>query len=344
MKKCFVVCWFGSLPTYLPVWLKSCKYNPDYDFLLFTDARTDAVIPDNVKFIPFSMGEFVDRCRNRIDEKTVITTPYRICDFRPMYGVIFENELKDYDFWGYCDIDIVLGNINDFVGEDDLNNSDAVFNGGHFTLVRNCDLMNNLFKRPGALFDYRTVDSKEAIYAFDETTGFQSIAKTNEVKAIWGIPYVETESKYTQLRSRLEKSNPDNQCFYWENGKIFRVKEENGTRSFQELAYIHLQKRKLNMLDNEVAESSGIWISPNGFSSKDYEGWPLSGDIICKNPCSDTKERKREEHIYKMKRIVTILKRNPYQIYVRVKQQRAGINAGDASREEMTWRACSSMQ
>lgn len=339
MRIAFIICWFGKLPDYLPIWIKSCSYNNEYDFLLFTDDNININLPSNVYYRPFTKNEFLVRVRKIIDRKSKLSKPYRLCDFRPMYGKIFENELTSYDFWGYCDVDMVFGKIKNFLENEDFLDYEAIFNGGHFTLIKNNVKMNNLYKREGALFNYKIVATKEAIYAFDETTGFQRIAKKNNVKAKFGIPYIETESKFTQLRSRLEKINPNIQGFYWENGTLYRVKAENNQRFYQEIAYIHLQKRKISLLDNGVVNAKAFWITPSGFRIKKELGFPTIKDIELYNP-DDGLKRRIEEKKYILEKLLTIIKRGPYQIYVRIKQQKAGINAGDGKREEMKWNRC----
>ena len=197
--------------------------------------------------------------------------------------------------------------------------------------------MNYLYKERGALFDYKTVVRKHAIFAFDETTGFQSIVKKNNVNARFGIPYIETESKFYQLRSRMEKTNPNYQAFYWENGKLFRVKETEGVVSYQELAYIHLQKRKLKLLDENVIKCNTFWITPAGYLSKDYVGIPTINDIRRINPYEGRDMLELQAAQYKRLKIKQLMKRNLFQLYVRVRQQHAGINSGDGKREEMEW-------
>lgn len=336
MKICFIICWFGKLPDYFSVWMKTCRYNPNIEFMVFTDAVTNKELPKNIKLIRFTMPMLKERIKKIVIDGARISEAYRVCDFRPMYGKLFHEELKGYDFWGYCDLDVVFGDIEHILVEKDLN-KDAIFNYGHFTLIKNSTRMNELYKEKGALFNYKTVSKHEAIFAFDETTGIQRIARYNNIDARYGIPYIETETKYTQLRSRMDAINPDKQVYYWENGKLYRAKLENGEMFYQEIAYMHLQKRKLDICDECVVESNSFWITPYGFTTKNYLGKPKEEDFDKYNHDDGAKVRVKEEKIYKKNKIKTILKRNPFQIYVRIKQQFAGINSGDSSREELPW-------
>ena len=60
---CIISCYFGSLPQYFPLWLRSCSYNPDIDFLVFSD-QNGGGLPDNVRLVHTTL----DRIRQRIEE------------------------------------------------------------------------------------------------------------------------------------------------------------------------------------------------------------------------------------------------------------------------------------
>ena len=335
MYRCaLIICWIGKLPKYFSIFLKTCALNPDFDFFVFTDDTITLQLPPNVKFFSFSMDELIHRIQRININKYNIKRAYRICDFRPMFGMLFANELKGYTHWGYCDLDLVFGRISDFVTEDLLKH-EAVFNAGHFTLIQNNDKLNNLYKCDGGLFPYSYVVKTDGIFAFDETTGIQRIAKNQNIDAVYGIPYIETEIKYHQLRSRSAKNNPDYQCFYWENGTLYRCKYEDEDIKYQTFAYIHLQKRKLDY-DDDIEEA--FWITPNGYKKKSYIGAPTIEDIKKYNPYEGTHEMELQRKAYRRKKIKELILRKPKQIYIRLRQEMDGINRNDNSQEELEWK------
>lgn len=339
-KVCFIICWLGKLPNYLPVWLKTCAYNSDYDFLLFTDDSTPYDYPQNVIVKPFSKGFIISRIEERLTRTPSLKEAYRLCDYRPMYGIIFKEELEPYNYWGYCDIDVVFGKLNDYIPYEEIAKYDAIFNGGHLSLIKNIDSMNTLYKSKGAIFDCSTVMKKHAVFAFDETTGIQRIARENGVKAKFGVPYIETGSKYRQLRSRMEVSNPAHQGYYWEQGKLYRVKTEGGSVYYQNIAYIHLQKRKIDLLDETVGNCDSFWITPTGYLTKPYLGFPTCEDVDRNNPYEGEETLQAQDKTYKLVKMYQMLHRTPFQLYVRLRQQQSGINAGDGKRNEMNWEKC----
>ena len=337
MKKCFIICWFGKLPNYFEIWLKTCAYNQSFDFLIMTDNEIELTLPYNVKKISFSLKEFVCRVKNILNCNVSMKKAYRICDFRPLYGEVFKEELQEYDFWGYCDVDVIFGKLNDYITDSMLNEYEAIFNCGHLTLLKNIDRINQLYKEKGSAFSFDTVSSHDAIFAFDERTGIQRIAAQNNIRAQYLIPYIEAEIKYHQLRSRLDKTNPDYQAYYWEKGNLFRVKLENDQIYYQKQAYIHLQKRKIEIDLSKGAIGDSFWITPEGYVNKPYLGQPSPEDIMKTNPYEGKKALRYQSLQYMNKKIISILKRTPYQIYVRLVQAKYGINGKVGSLEERPW-------
>ena len=51
MKVALIVLYFGKLPNYFSLFLKSCEVNKDFTWLIFTDDETEFNYPENVKKI-----------------------------------------------------------------------------------------------------------------------------------------------------------------------------------------------------------------------------------------------------------------------------------------------------
>lgn len=103
----FILPYFGKLPNNFDLWLKSCRYNETIDFLVFTDDKTAFKYPKNVKVFYCSFQEIKVRIQENFQFKINIEKPWNLSLFKPAYGQIFKEELKDYDFWGYCDADLM---------------------------------------------------------------------------------------------------------------------------------------------------------------------------------------------------------------------------------------------
>ena len=86
------------------------------------------------------------------------------------FGVIFEEYIEGYDFWGHCDIDVIWGDIRAFIGEEVLQNYDIVscrkdFLAGHLTLWKNAPETNTIFQ---AVPSYQALFSSRECFSFDE--------------------------------------------------------------------------------------------------------------------------------------------------------------------------------
>ncbi|GGK10933.1 hypothetical protein GCM10007962_01280 [Yeosuana aromativorans] len=102
--------------------------------------------------------------------KIAVKNAYKLCDFKPAYGIIFSEYIKFYDFWGITDIDIVFGRMSEFMTEELLGKYDVIsvrndYPTGSFMLFKNNILINNLFKKSK---DYKKVFQSDTHYCFDE--------------------------------------------------------------------------------------------------------------------------------------------------------------------------------
>lgn len=165
----FIIPFFGKPPSYIRFFLKSCQANPAITFLLFGD-QLQSLAYENIKIIPFCLRDFNHLASVKLQMPVALTSAYKICDFRPAFGLIFEDYLKNARFWGTTDIDVLLGNIKKFLPEKVLSDFDVItakkeYLIGHFTLYRNNRKVNNLFRKSA---DYQTVFLSAKSFAFDE--------------------------------------------------------------------------------------------------------------------------------------------------------------------------------
>ncbi|MDR3340306.1 MAG: hypothetical protein LBT25_09510, partial [Candidatus Symbiothrix sp.] len=126
-KIAFLIVYTGHYPWYFPYFLHSCRYNPTIDFYIFTDIEEKLPhLPPNVRLIPYSLEQFKADASKALGFDVAVESGYKLCDFKPAYGCIFSDWIKAYDFWGYCDIDLVFGNIRAFMTEDLLAEYDII--------------------------------------------------------------------------------------------------------------------------------------------------------------------------------------------------------------------------
>jgi len=201
----FFIVYLGNYPWYFPYFLHSCRYNPTVDFLIFTDNKAKLDLPPNVKIIPYSLEQFKTEASKALGFEVAIESGYKLCDFKPAYGFIFRDWIKNYDFWGYCDVDVIFGNIRAFMTDELLNEYDIIsarhdYLTGCFALYRNNEFMRELFKQSK---DYRKVFTEPRNFFFDETNfAFEAFEK--------GLHYslIKTEiESMTHVVRRLQEAN-----------------------------------------------------------------------------------------------------------------------------------------
>jgi hypothetical protein len=112
----------------------------------------------------------VNHVSKQLGFDVTIDDPYKVCDFKPLFGKIFEDQLKPYQYWGYCDIDLILGDLRKHLDpllnyEPDIISFYPNFLSGPFCLYRNTPTVINLFSYCPV---YKSILQDPEHKAFDE--------------------------------------------------------------------------------------------------------------------------------------------------------------------------------
>ena len=167
-----LTCWYGTYPWYFSYFIHSCFYNSSIDFYIITDNEQRIPYkPDNVKIVFKTLSEIKKTATDKLGFTVNIEHPYKLCDFKPAYGFLFPEITEGYDFWGHADIDVVYGNIRDFITDELLQGFDIIsprpdWVPGCFLLFKNTEKMNTLFMQSK---DYRKIFTSGQHFCFDET-------------------------------------------------------------------------------------------------------------------------------------------------------------------------------
>lgn len=138
LKKIFICPYFGDLPPWMDQFLDQLPalHEQGYHFLIDTD-----------------LEGFKKRVREKLGIEPVIESGTgKVWDYRGMLGLLYEEEIKGYDFWGHTDFDVVFGDVSKWVTDEFLNALDVHSNHdtyvcGCWTLYRNTPEVNNLFTK-----------------------------------------------------------------------------------------------------------------------------------------------------------------------------------------------------
>jgi len=98
-----------------------------------------------------SLKAFEEKLSSHFNLSISLFNPYKICDYRPAFGEIFQECFRGYDYWGYSDLDLVYGNIFPFIEPHMKRGKDVIgvrkhYLAGHFALFKNTPEICSLYK------------------------------------------------------------------------------------------------------------------------------------------------------------------------------------------------------
>ncbi len=263
-----IILYFGKIPWYFDYFSHSCSFNLTVQFIVITDDNSyDHKVPNNVLIIHKTFEEIKSIISEKLNMHVAFEDAYKLCDFKPAYGYIFSDLVKGYDFWGYGDIDIIFGNIRNFITDEIMRDFDVItlrhdFLIGYFSLFRNIEKVNMLFT---CSRDYKKVFTSPIHYCFDETNfhfeEFTEGKHYTEVKC-------EVESM-THVVKRMHEEKFIKAYFDYHviDGVPGRIKWNNGRMTYKnefEVIFYHLIRfKKINKPPKPLKKIPDIfWISP----------------------------------------------------------------------------------
>ncbi len=300
MKKiAIIVTWFGKLPPYFPIWLKSAEMNLDIDFFCFFDQKI-ASKSANIHLIQTTMNQEINRISNAVNEQIIIQDPYKFCDLRPFFGIAYQEYITDYPFWGYCDIDMAFGHIRSFLSDDVLDKFDRFYEWGHLTIFRNNNRMNHLYDLPGGIYSKEEIFRKPAKTTPEEQFGLNRICVRNHISWYVKPDYADFAVCYSDFYLLHGYRNYDHQVFYWENGHVYRSYVSENQLKTNEFVYIHWQKKN-PVPDADVWNEESFYITPGRILKKEH-GIPEKNEILRSGLSISSDTRKKEKQRYVIKK------------------------------------------
>jgi len=278
-----IIDYFGSFPVWFDIFLESCKWNPTINWIIHSDCEYTQELPKNVEIKYISWDDYVNTVRHRLNTSFCPNRPYKICDLKPALGCLWYDEIQQYDFWGFGDMDLVYGDIRSFYTDELLENYDILSISdwgisGPLCLLKNCHWTIDAFCRvPGwkdffAIFEYAHFD--EAMFERVLKDPFGNFCKGIYLKEQFATPLsYGLWDKYPEIVHTY--------VWHWKNGKI--TSPANGNREFICLHFMNYDHKRCldsrygdcppwSKLDKIVNISSdeiknGFVISMDGFTA-----------------------------------------------------------------------------
>ena len=269
MKKIrLIIPYFGKLPKFFPYFLLTAKRNEKINFLIYTDQKVDQfelLNAENIEFKTLSFDDLREKVQSKFDFEISLKTPYKLCDYKVAYGFIFEEELKEYEYWGFCDTDVLLGDIYQFLEEYNFFTNDYARYGllGHLQIFKNLREVNRVFMSgQGSYYrlDYHNVYTSEQNFIFDESEGIQKLFEKFRFKQLQDKFFDDIDISHFSFREYGE--NKSKRYYFWS--------EENGLESINLInddivvkrpLYAHFQKRMIKCPDFKLVNS--FYVIPN---------------------------------------------------------------------------------
>jgi len=257
-----VATYFGPLPLWMPAFLLSCRMNPDVDWIIYTDAQVPERPPRNVVFRPMDLDEFNRRSSAALAAPIAVLPSYlkKLTDLKPAYGLIFEDDLRRYDFWAYSELDIIWGDIRRFMTDRRLARYQILTArryklAGHFTLVKNTPETNRFFLRIPDAIDKLTQPRRLRL----DEHALTDLLRDHVGSRWW--PWLRTEPRVfwrqeLTISADYQRAMPDGGGrLVWRRGRTYDAEG-------REMMYLHFHKLKAHIAaidfgyDDEPSEFS----------------------------------------------------------------------------------------
>lgn len=254
--------YFGKMPTQYKMWRESALRNPSVDFMFFTDADVEPA--QNIIVHKMQFYDFRQLTQKAFGFTIVLDRPYKLCEYKQAYGYILHDYIKDYDFWGFGDLDLVYGDIRSFLTDCVLQH-EFLLGWGHLTLLRNDDDANTYFmKQIDGYQNYKDAFTTPKITFFDEYghNGCSDKWRDCRPNDCWLEWPFDNASKPKQSYHFNSLTRGWQQVLFEHVGsKLYMLRFHNSKLEKKESLYAHFQHRPF--MKDTVQDYDHFLITPN---------------------------------------------------------------------------------
>jgi hypothetical protein len=257
--------WFGEIPEYFKFHYETSISNENIDFLLITDQNIE-LEASNYKVIKINLHFLKNRIKDILDIDYEFSNDRNICQLKCALGDIFNEEIKDYVYWGFYDIDTLFGDFNKFIlpiiDEYDVisfgakNFHDRI--SGPLTIIKNNYRNNKLYKIKFSEFVYKLYNYDTD--SFDENE-FNIIVQENSelsVKILYEVCNFSTDKGYPIYES------------YWSGGKLYINNQEKLIHHFidkKNISFNRIGNSIMSFYKKDLIEDF-FWVT---YTTENYE-------------------------------------------------------------------------
>lgn len=253
--------YFGRFPAQYKMWRESALRNTSIDFMFFTDTNVEPT--NNIIVNKMQFEDFQEIVQQAFDFPIVLDRPYKLCEYKQAYGYILQNYIKDYDFWGFGDLDLVYGNIRSFITEEVLTNK-FILGWGHLTLMHNDENTNTYFmKQVFGYQSYMDAFTTSKIVFFDEFNHKGCSDKWRDCRPndCWLEEPFDNVSKPKQSYHFCSLNRGWKQVVFEHiDNKLYMIRFNKGNIERRESLYAHFQHR--GFMNDKVNDYSHYLIIP----------------------------------------------------------------------------------
>lgn len=260
-----IIPYFGNFNNYFDLWLQSAEDNANIDFLIITDNKPHRELKDNIKWNITSFDRVRERIQNLEKIKLTLDSPYKLCEFRLSYGHIFEDLLQGYEFWGFCDVDLIFGDFSSFLDDIVLDSYDKFYFRGHLSIYRNNDYFRQLYKSDDGRLPvtYKMAWTTRYTCHFDELFEWNDIIRDAGYRTYENVDYADLRVDKWAFYDAFIDENNQHKIYLKERRKLYCIQAGDGELKRTEKLYVHLQKRKMSVSCD--LKSDRYFIIPNRF-------------------------------------------------------------------------------
>lgn len=269
-----ICCYFGRWPPWIDFFVESCKWNPGVCWRFYTDCVEPANKAANIEYVQISFAGYKALVSARLGCRFDPPEAYKLCDLRPALGFIHEQDIADYPFFGFGDIDVIFGNISQFYGPERLSAFDVISThperiSGHFAVLRNCPDIRGAFERIG---NFRSLLERPDYLGLDEMQFARTFLEVERERCL----FVERYSTVLSPRRWHDGTMNYPQRWFWRDGRL--TNECDGRREFLYLHFMRWQSAR--WINDPPVPGEAAWVGRDII----HLDWQLAADGFCISP------------------------------------------------------------